>query len=110
MTKTRIRWLNAIRHRGPGYDLPTQSETDLRTTLTSLIERWEQMAAQGEAAVGHFEGPAAATLDAEVTERSATYRKAATDVRDVLANGLIPHDLLTSAELKRHGGSKGATR
>lgn len=87
-----------------------QTEAQLRATLASLAERWEQLATQGEAAVGHFEGPAAATLDAEVTERSTTYRKAAADVRDVLATGLIPHDLLADAELEQYGAPEEAGR
>ena len=67
--------------------------------FTTLAERWEQMADHGDQAIGHFEGSAAATLDAEVGERGRTYRKAASDIRDVLATGRIPHDLMTDAEL-----------
>jgi hypothetical protein len=66
-------------------------------TFTTLAERWEQMADQGDLAIGHFEGPAAATLDAEVGERGRVYRKAAADVRGVLATGRVPDDLLTAA-------------
>ncbi|MEU2440157.1 hypothetical protein ABZ595_28840 [Streptomyces rubradiris] len=69
------------------------------TTLTTLAERWEQMAEHGDVAIGTFDGPAAATLDAEVGERGRTYRKAATDLRDVLRTGRVPHDLMTDAEL-----------
>ena len=65
--------------------------------FTTLAERWEQLANQGDAAIGHFEGPAAATLDAEVGERGRTYRKAAADVRDVVRTGRVPHDLMTGA-------------
>lgn len=34
----------AFTNRGPGYDLPTRTETDLRTTLATLADRWEQIA------------------------------------------------------------------
>jgi hypothetical protein len=67
--------------------------------VATLADRWQMMADHGDTAIGHFEGPAAATLDAEVGERGRTYRKAAVDVRDVLRTGRIPHDLMTDAEL-----------
>jgi hypothetical protein len=75
----------------------------LRSTLTTLADRWDQMATTGDAAIGTFPGPAAATIDAEVGERGRTYRKAASDVRDTLRTGRIPHDLMTDAELDEHG-------
>lgn len=67
--------------------------------LTSLAERWQKMADHGDTAIGHFEGPAAPILDAEVGERGRAYRKAADDVREVLRTGRVPHDLMASAEL-----------
>lgn len=67
-------------------------------TLSSLAERWEQMADQNAASVGHFEGPTATTLNIEVAERGSTYRQAAADVREVLRTGCIPHDLLAGSE------------
>ncbi|MFF9025705.1 hypothetical protein [Streptomyces eurythermus] len=90
-------WENAL-------DLITPMAEDDRlrqqiTTLTTLAERWEQMAEHGDVAIGTFDGPAAATLDAEVGERGRTYRKAATDLRDVLRTGRVSHDLMTDAEL-----------
>ena len=103
MTKTRIRWFNALLHRGPGYDLPGQSETDLRAALTTLAERWEQMA-------GPAPDPAEGLFVDEVTpahasqvERAHSYRTAAGDLRDVLRTGRIPHPLMTDAELEQHG-------
>lgn len=66
----------------------------LPAALASLAELWERMADHDEASVGHFEGPTAATLDIEVAERGSTYRKAATDVREVLRTGRVPHDLV----------------
>lgn len=74
------------------------SNPALPVALTSLAERWEQMADQGDAAIGHFEGPTAVTLNIEVAERGSTYRQAAADVREVLRTGCIPHDLLAGSE------------
>lgn len=70
----------------------------LRASFTDLAARWEQLAEQGDTSIGHFEGPAAAMLDAEVAERGNTYRQAAADARSVLANGGVPADLLTGDE------------
>ncbi|MGW4493842.1 hypothetical protein [Streptomyces sp. NPDC004376] len=78
----------------------------LHVALTTLAERWEQMADHGDATVGAFDGPAAATIDAEVAERGRVYRKAAADVREVLRTGRIPHDLMTDAELDEHGSKE----
>lgn len=72
------------------------------SALASLTEYWERMASQSDAAVGHFEGPTAATLNAEVTERGSTLRKAASDVREVLRTGCVPHDLMP-AQLTHYG-------
>jgi len=85
-------------------------EAALRAVLTDLADRWELMAANEEAAIPLLEGPAAAQVGAEVAQRAATYRKAAADVRDVLATGRIPHDLMTDAELEQHGTPEEATR
>lgn len=74
------------------------TEPNLRTTLTSLAERWEQEAATAEAAIGHFEGPAAATLNAGIGERARIYRQTAADLLEVLRAGRVPHDLRTRAE------------
>jgi hypothetical protein len=71
---------------------------DRSAALATLTDRWEEMASQGDAMIGHFEGPTAATLDAEVAERSRTYRKAAADVRHVLSTGSVPHDLMTAVD------------
>ncbi|MFD5709525.1 hypothetical protein ACFWHW_03870 [Streptomyces pharetrae] len=81
-----------------------------RATLTTLADRWEQMADHGDVAIGTFNGPAAATLDAEVGERGRTYRKAAADIRDVLRTGRVPHDLMTDAELEQHGTAEESPR
>jgi hypothetical protein len=94
-----------LRHVADQFDADTpsgESSVDPRAALKVLADlagRWEQMAVHGDTAIGQFEGPAAATLDAEVGERGRTYRKTAADLREVLATGRIPHDLLTDAEL-----------
>ncbi|MGW2725632.1 hypothetical protein [Streptomyces sp. NPDC001492] len=91
-------WTNALELITP------KAEVDkMRAVLADLAGRWEQMADHGDAAIGHFEGPAAATLNAEVAERGHTYRKAAADIRDVLRTGRVPEDLLTSAEAASNG-------
>ncbi|MFA0844402.1 hypothetical protein [Streptomyces rochei] len=80
-----------------------QTEADLRAALTTLAERWEQMATNEEASIPLLQGPAAEQVGAQVHQRIATYRKAAADLRDVLRTGRIPHDLMTDAELDQHG-------
>lgn len=81
------------------------TEASLRATLTILAARWERLAANGDAAIGHLEGPGAPIVSAEVAERGHTYRKAASDIREVLRGGLVPHDLMTDAELEQHGSA-----
>jgi hypothetical protein len=80
-----------------------RSEGDLRAALATLAERWNGMATTSEAAAetGEF-GP---ELTAKQRERARTYRKAATDVLDVLRTGHVPHDLMTTAELEQYGTS-----
>lgn len=68
-------------------------QVDRSAMLVTLAGRWEQMADHCDAVIGHFEGPTAATLDAEVGERGRTLREAAAEIRDVLRIGRIPHDL-----------------
>ena len=80
-------------------DQPTGLNPQLNTTLADLAAHWDQMAAHYATIVGCFEGPTAATLDAEVGERSRTYRNAAADLREVLATGRIPHDLMAASAL-----------
>lgn len=110
MTKPVTRWINALLHRGPGYNQPTQTETHLRDTLTELAARWDQHAATLTAGLP-------TTLYAEFTAaqerqsaRSHAYRRAASDVRYTLRTGHLPHDLMTDAELEQHGKPEGAVR
>jgi hypothetical protein len=88
-----------LRHVANQWDGGNGDQSATLTALNLLADRWQQMADHGDVAIGSFSGPAAATLDAEVGERGRVYRKAAADLREVLINGRIPHDLMTDAEL-----------
>jgi len=80
-----------------------QTEAQLRAALTILAERWEQLAGPApDPAEGLFVGEVTPAESARV-ERAHTYRTAATDLRDVLRTGRIPHPLMTDAELEQHG-------
>lgn len=71
----------------------------VETALTTLVERWERMGKNapdlGTELFIDEPGPGRR----EQHERAATYRRTAADVREVLATGRIPHDLMTDAEL-----------
>jgi hypothetical protein len=71
--------------------------------LGDLAERWDRMAKSGPDFGDELliDEPTPAQLQQH--ERAATYRKAASDIRDVLRTGRIPHDLMTEAELEQHG-------
>lgn len=110
MTNLWRRVLAALTHAGPGYELPSQAEVDLRAVLTILAYRWEQMA-------GPAPDPSEGLFVDEVTpaesawvERNYTYRKAAADVRDVLRTGHVPHPLMSDAELEQYGTPEEAGR
>lgn len=92
-------WSSSVEHRA-GRDCGVKGcvhcGTDRNITLTSLADRWEHSADRVEAAADRAgEGVLAATRDA----RGRTYRRVARDLREVLATGRIPHDLMTDAEL-----------
>lgn len=80
-----------------------QTEANLRATLTMLAERWEQLAGPApEPDEGLFVDQPSPAEYAQAAEAS-TYRRAASDVRDVLSTGRLPHDLMSDAELEQHG-------
>jgi hypothetical protein len=80
-----------------------QTEAALRAALADLAERWERMAGPApDPSEGLFVDEPSPAEYARI-ERAATYRTAASDVRDVLRTGLIPHGLMTDAELQQHG-------
>lgn len=108
MTTTPRRWLNAILHRGPGYDLPTEAEADLRASLTTLAERWEQMAKSAPDLGDELFIDEPTPLQFWQIARASTYRRVAADLRDVLRTGRAPHDLMTDAELEQYGTPEGS--
>lgn len=80
-----------------------QTEVNLRAALTTLAERWEQMAGPApDPSEGLFVDEVTPAESARI-ERAHTYRTAASDLRDVLRTGRIPHPLMTDAELEQYG-------
>ena len=63
----------------------SQGEANVRSALTALADRYEEIAERAE------------------HDRGAAYRRAADDIREVLRSGHIPHTLMTDAELDQHG-------
>lgn len=82
-----------------------QKEADLRAALTTLVERWEQMAKAGPDFGSGLLINEPTPVQLQQHERAATYHRAATDLRDVLRTGRIPHGLMTDAELDQHGAT-----
>jgi len=66
-------------------------ERKVRAALTTLADRWEEMASRCD-----DDAPDSAAF------RAHTYRRAAADVRHVLRTGHVPHGLMTDAELEQH--------
>ncbi|MEU3613431.1 hypothetical protein ABZ725_14105 [Streptomyces sp. NPDC006872] len=80
-----------------------QNEGRLRAVLATLAERWEQLAGpKPDPDEGLFVDQPGPDEYARV-ERAHAYRTAASDLRDVLRTGQIPHPIMTDAELERHG-------
>ncbi|MFD4596795.1 hypothetical protein ACFWPQ_02055 [Streptomyces sp. NPDC058464] len=80
-----------------------QTEADLRATLTTLADRWEQMAGPAPDPDEGLFVDAVSPAESARIERNHAYRTAASDLRDVLRAGRIPHPLITDAELEQHG-------
>lgn len=71
----------------------------IAATAGVLAERWEQLAnshAKGIPDTFHVD---LAPFQRQEIGKAHSYRKAAKDLREVLATGRIPHDLMTDAEL-----------
>jgi hypothetical protein len=68
----------------------------VRELAETLAQRWTDHAAFLGARTAHGPGDFAAQLS---TERAHAYTVAARDLRWILANDSIPHDLMTDAEL-----------
>ncbi|GLP64247.1 hypothetical protein TUSST3_08670 [Streptomyces sp. TUS-ST3] len=88
--------------------VPLTGERRVRAVLEDLAERWEQMAKAAPEFGSELFVDKPTPVQLQQHERAATYRKAATDVRDVLRTGLPPHDLMTDAELEQYGAPKEA--
>lgn len=83
--------------------IPLTEERKVRALLGELADRWEQIAGPTpDPSEGLFVDEVTPAESARV-ERNHTYRTAASDLRDVLRTGLIPHALMTDAELEQHG-------
>ena len=65
--------------------------------LADLAGRWEKEATGTQKAI--YASPLGGEVEAAQHERIRIYREAARDLREVLATGRIPHDLMTTAEL-----------
>ncbi|MFS4103835.1 hypothetical protein [Streptomyces sp. PD-S100-1] len=77
--------------------------TDLRAALTTLADRYDEMADRLTAGhpttlLGHF-----TVTQQRQAERAHVLRRTAADIRELLVTGRIPHDLMTDAELDQHG-------
>lgn len=109
MTNLWRRVLAGLTHTGPGYDLPTQAEADLRAALNDLADRWEHHSTAIDPGLPKELFVEANTGQQWATTIAHTYRTAASDLRDVLRTGLPPHALMTDAELEQHGTPEEAT-
>jgi hypothetical protein len=85
-------------------------EADLRVALTTLADRWEQMAEAGPDFGNDLLINEPTPTELQQHERAATYRRAAADLRDILRTGRIPHGLMTDAELGHYGAIEEAGR
>ncbi|MEV7975360.1 hypothetical protein [Streptomyces sp. NPDC086519] len=110
MTDFWRRLLAALTHTGPGYNPAATRETDLHAPLTTLAERWEQMAKAGPDFGDELLIDEPTPVQLQQHERATTYRRAADDIRDVLRTGRIPHGLMTDAELEQYGRTEEASR
>jgi len=86
--------------------VPLTEERKFRAAFAELAERWEQMADRMTA--GHPVEFYTAVTETELVEetRASVLRTSASDVRDVLRTGLIPHPIMTDAELEQHGATE----
>lgn len=99
MTAHLTRWLDAVLHRGPGYE-PPPSETDLRAALTTLADQWEDQAATHDARA--TDAPLG-TVRAFHAAKCRTYLTTADTLRYALRSGRIQPDLMPDAERDHRG-------
>lgn len=83
--------------------IPLTEERKIRALFADLAERWEHMAKSAPGLGDELLVDEPTPLQRCQIERAHTYRTAAADVRDALRTGLIPHALMTDAELEQHG-------
>jgi DNA polymerase-3 subunit epsilon len=83
--------------------IPLTGERKLRAALTTLADRYEEMAKcapnLGDELL--IDEPTPTQLQQIV--RASAYRKAAASIRNVLRTGHVPHYLMTDAELEKYG-------
>lgn len=88
--------------------VPLTEERKIRGLLHDLASRWEQMAKAGPDFGDELLVEEPTPLQLQQRERAHTYMTAASDLRDALRTGQIPHPLMTDAELERHGAPEEA--
>jgi hypothetical protein len=82
-----------------------RSEGDLRAALTTLAERYEEMADRAPKHPEYLYIDPLTPAQRSEHDRAVGYRQAAADIRNVLRTSRIPHGLMTDAELEQHGAS-----
>lgn len=83
--------------------VPLTEERKVRSLLDDLASRWEQMANAGPDFGDELLIDEPTPLQLQQRERAHTYKTAASDLRDALRTGQIPHPLMTDAELEQYG-------
>lgn len=95
-------WSSDVEHRA-GRDCGVKGcvhcGTDRNITLATLADRWEQLADSHSKGLPDGFYVDISPFQREESGKAHSYRKAAADLRHVLASGRIPHDLMTDAEL-----------
>lgn len=82
-----------------------QSEANLRTTLSTLAERYEETADRAPKHPQYLYIDPLTPAERAEHDRAVGYRRAAADIREVLRTGRIPHGLMTDAELDSRGAA-----
>lgn len=100
----------ALTHSGPGYDLTSQTEADLRAALTALAERYEEITDRAPKHPQYlYIDPLTPAQRAE-HDRAVAYRNAALAIRGILRTSRLPHDLADNTDLAQHGTPEEAGR
>lgn len=95
-------WSSHVEHRA-GRDCGVQGcvhcGTDRNIALASLADRWERLTKAAPNLGEDLLIDEPTPVQQVQIERATTYGRTAKDLREVLATGRIPHDLMTDAEL-----------